>query len=133
MIVQPAEIHVERSSSLDGLSPIFLMLARPKPIRHPTRPQPARMTGKRIVALNVASVICVSPSAIAVLKSVTEIMMEADIVATNDSKRSEQLPAMSLTLSPMKSAIVLGILESSSGRSCLSLPRISEEISAAFV
>ena len=57
----------------------------------------------------------------------------AAVVATKDSRRSEQFPAISFTLSPMKSAMTLGTLLSSSGRSCLSFARISEEISAAFV
>ena len=68
-----------------------------------------------------------------VLNRVDAIRIPAAVVATKDSRRSEQLPAISLTLSPMKSAITFGTLLSSSGRSCLILARISDEISAAFV
>ena len=55
------------------------------------------------------------------------------MVATKLSSRSEQLPAMSFTLSPMKSAITFGTRLSSSGRSWRSFARMSEEMSAAFV
>ena len=68
-----------------------------------------------------------------VLNSVDAIRIPAAVVATKDSNKSEQLPAISLTLSPIKSAITFGTLLSSSGRSCLILARISDEISAAFV
>ena len=57
----------------------------------------------------------------------------AEMVATKDSSRSEQLPAISLTLSPMKSAMTLGTRESSSGRSLRTFARMSAEMSAALV
>ena len=75
----------------------------------------------------------VFPPETAPLKMVTAIMMAAAMVATKLSSRSEQLPAMSLTLSPMKSATTLGTRLSSSGMSWRSLARMSEEMSAALV
>ena len=57
----------------------------------------------------------------------------AMMVATKLSNRSEQLPAMSLTLSPMKSAIVLGIRESSSSQAWRIFELMSEPMSAPLV
>ena len=62
-----------------------------------------------------------------------EIIIVDTPVAVKDSRRSEQLPAISFTRSPIKSAIVFGILESSSGILNVTLPTRSADISAAFV
>ena len=82
-----------------------------------------------VVAVKVASVMPSPPF----LKMVTAIMIAAAMVATKLSSRSEQLPAMSLTLSPMKSAMTFGTRESSSGRSLRIFARMSAEMSAALV
>ena len=66
-------------------------------------------------------------------KNATAKTIEAEIVATKLSNRSEQLPAISFTLSPIKSAITFGTRLSSSGKSLRILPKISAEISAALV
>ena len=107
MIVRPAEIHVARLSSRDGLSPILRIAANARPRRQPRRPPPARIIGKSAVAVNTASPIFA--------KFATAIMIAADIVATKLSRRSEQLPAISFTLSPIKSATTFGTRLSSSG------------------
>ena len=98
-----------------------------RPMRHPSSPPPARTTGY-IMAESNADAESFPPE-----KRVEEMRMPAAVVATKDSSRSEQFPAISFTLSPMKSAMTLGTLLSSSGRSWRSLARISDEISAALV
>ena len=90
----------------------------------PKRPPPARIIGKRQVAWKSSGL----PFPIA-----TAMSRLAIIVATKLSSKSEQFPAMSFTLSPMKSATVFGIRESSSGRSWRIFATISAEMSAALV